>query len=504
MRGGKRAGRTADRVQPRPHGHSPVRGDLARPGAGRHVPALPGLPAPDQLDEAGRAVRARHARVRVVRPQQPRRRRARASGARAGVHGPRVRRPGPRRDGGRARRVRHARRRSRSLRLRVAVDAARRRRASCSGRRTASTAAGSACLRSASPSRGSLRSPGSRRRRTTWPRTHPSAIRARASSSSASGTRGSSSHRVSCPGRDASCSARRARCDTAMLAFSPLSIRYLSPYTEHVRGGTGSYVVDAAIERVERHADGYRIHASGTTWEGELELESRRGDRGDGLPCARTRPAERGRGDGQRRPDAGADPVLGECLGPRDLLRRQCDAGFARPAQAWCDEQLRHRSTASATTPAFSRSTSRRSTSVSARERRSLDARRGRSASCWRARARARALDQKGYLARVVGVDEAEGIRDQGIVPLAHFVDRDGGDACAVAVEYDADGTVIPVVYIRRGGRLAEHSLPRHPLHRFDTDEHRQCSRPAWRRSCPRRTEHLAARVATSWASCPA
>src|SRR4030095_13253231 len=61
--------------------------------------------------------------------------------------------------------------------------------------------------------------------------------------------------------------------DTAMLAFSPLSIRYLSPYTEHIRGGTGSYVVDAAIERVERNTDGYRIHASGTTWEGELRLE---------------------------------------------------------------------------------------------------------------------------------------------------------------------------------------------------------------------------------------
>src|SRR2546430_4525094 len=59
-----------------------------------------------------------------------------------------------------------------------------------------------------------------------------------------------------------------------MLAFSPLSIRYRSPYTEHIRGGTGSYVVDAAIEHVDRNADGYRIHASGTTWEGELELES--------------------------------------------------------------------------------------------------------------------------------------------------------------------------------------------------------------------------------------
>ncbi len=81
---------------------------------------------------------------------------------------------------------------------------------------------------------------------------------------------------------------------------------------------------------------------------------------------------------------------------------------------------------------------------------------------------------QKGYLARVVDVDGADGIRDEGIVPLADFVDRDGGDACAVAVEYAADGTIIPVVYVRSGGRMAEHGLPPHPLHTFDTDEHRQ------------------------------
>jgi glycine/D-amino acid oxidase-like deaminating enzyme len=62
--------------------------------------------------------------------------------------------------------------------------------------------------------------------------------------------------------------------DTAMLAFSPLSLRYLSPYSEHIRGGTGSYVVDAAIERVERRSDGYRILAGGTTWDGVLEVES--------------------------------------------------------------------------------------------------------------------------------------------------------------------------------------------------------------------------------------
>jgi hypothetical protein len=78
---------------------------------------------------------------------------------------------------------------------------------------------------------------------------------------------------------------------------------------------------------------------------------------------------------------------------------------------------------------------------------------------------------QKGYLARVVEFDG--GFHDGGIVPLADYVDR-GGDSCAVAVEYAADGAVTPVVYVRRNGRLAEHALPTHPLHRFDTDDHRQ------------------------------
>jgi hypothetical protein len=81
---------------------------------------------------------------------------------------------------------------------------------------------------------------------------------------------------------------------------------------------------------------------------------------------------------------------------------------------------------------------------------------------------------QKGYLARVVGVGGAAAFRDEGVVPLADFVDRDGADACAVAVEYDADGTIIPVVYLRQGGRLVEHALPRHPLHAFGTDAHRR------------------------------
>jgi hypothetical protein len=81
-------------------------------------------------------------------------------------------------------------------------------------------------------------------------------------------------------------------------------------------------------------------------------------------------------------------------------------------------------------------------------------------------------LVQKGYLSRVVTIDPTNGLRDEGIVPLADFVDSPGPDACAVAVEYDAGGTIVPVVYVRRGGALSEHVLPPHPMHAFDTDVH--------------------------------
>jgi hypothetical protein len=81
-------------------------------------------------------------------------------------------------------------------------------------------------------------------------------------------------------------------------------------------------------------------------------------------------------------------------------------------------------------------------------------------------------LIQKGYLARVV--ETGGGYRDGGIVPLQDYVDRDCGDSVAATVEYAADGAVTPVVYVRSGGRLAEHALPTDAMHRFDTDEHRR------------------------------
>jgi thioredoxin reductase len=258
---------------------------------------------------------------------------------------------------------------------------------------------------------------------------------------------------------------------TAVLAFSPLSIRYLSPYMQHIRGGSGSYVVDAAIERVERHADGYRIRASGTSWEGELELECDEVIAATGFRA----PVRDLPGLGVSMVNDGRMPAqtpywesvsvpgiyfAGNVMGASAGLRKHGAASSAASVNGFrYNARL------------LAQHIAEKHFGI-ARERRQLTREEvvpfllvelARAPELW---------IQKGYLARVV--ETGDGYRDGGIVPLADYVDRDGGDSCAVAVEYAADGAVTPVVYLRRGGRLAEHALPTHPLHRFDTDEHRQ------------------------------
>jgi thioredoxin reductase len=257
---------------------------------------------------------------------------------------------------------------------------------------------------------------------------------------------------------------------TAVLAFSPLSTRYLSPYMQHIRGGSGSYVIDAAIERVERHADGYRIRASGTTWEGELELET------DEVIAA----------TGFRAPVRDL-PSIGVAMVSDGRLPAQTPywesvsvpgVYFAGNVMGASAGLRKHGATSSSASVNGFRYNARVLAQHIAEQhfgvvadRRRLDRDEvvpflldelARAPELW---------IQKGYLARVVEFDG--GFHDGGIVPLADYVDR-GGDSCAVAVEYAADGAVTPVVYVRRNGRLAEHALPTHPLHRFDTDDHRQ------------------------------
>jgi thioredoxin reductase len=81
---------------------------------------------------------------------------------------------------------------------------------------------------------------------------------------------------------------------------------------------------------------------------------------------------------------------------------------------------------------------------------------------------------QRGYLARVLTADPAGGVRDDGVLPLAHVLDAGGPDALATTLEADGSGAIYPVLYTRIGGRVVEQAIEPDPLMRFDTADARR------------------------------
>jgi hypothetical protein len=80
---------------------------------------------------------------------------------------------------------------------------------------------------------------------------------------------------------------------------------------------------------------------------------------------------------------------------------------------------------------------------------------------------------QKSYLARVVSVDPEAGLRDEGIMPLSHFLDSGGPDAVAVTLEADGTGAIYPAVYLRRNDAIEERLMTAHPLLDYETADAR-------------------------------
>jgi thioredoxin reductase len=81
---------------------------------------------------------------------------------------------------------------------------------------------------------------------------------------------------------------------------------------------------------------------------------------------------------------------------------------------------------------------------------------------------------QRSYLARVVGLDGDRGITDEGILPLAHFLDAPGGDAVAIALENNGKDDPYPAIYVRARGAISEHLLGPHPLLAYDGPEYQR------------------------------
>ena len=79
---------------------------------------------------------------------------------------------------------------------------------------------------------------------------------------------------------------------------------------------------------------------------------------------------------------------------------------------------------------------------------------------------------QRSYLARVVAIEPDIGITDEGIQPLAHFVDGGGKDSVAVTLESNGHDDPYPLIYVRSQGAVTEHPLPPHPLLAFEGPEY--------------------------------
>ena len=83
---------------------------------------------------------------------------------------------------------------------------------------------------------------------------------------------------------------------------------------------------------------------------------------------------------------------------------------------------------------------------------------------------------QRGYLARVVSAKADTGLRDMGVLPLTTFLDDPEQDGIALTMEMDGTGSVYPMLYVRRGGAVAEHTLPDSDLAEYTSSEHRRAA----------------------------
>jgi thioredoxin reductase len=81
---------------------------------------------------------------------------------------------------------------------------------------------------------------------------------------------------------------------------------------------------------------------------------------------------------------------------------------------------------------------------------------------------------QRSYLARAVSITTGAGVRDEGFLPLAQFVDEGPADAVAITAEADGSGAIYPAVYVRRDGRLSEHLLTPNQLLDYRLPEYRR------------------------------
>jgi thioredoxin reductase len=250
-----------------------------------------------------------------------------------------------------------------------------------------------------------------------------------------------------------------------VLPQSPLRLRYLQPYEEYVRGGAGSYVVDAAIARLERSNGAVRVVADGTTWPGRLEFDADEVILATGFQAPLQDLRSLGVATALNDRVPALTPFFESVSAPGIFFAGNASVGSKGPRKHGVTPNstsvngFRYNARVLAEHIAERLGAERRRPAIDGDELVGFLLRELSSApELW---------IQKNFLARVVAASNGS-FRDEGILPLEHFLDAGGGDAVAAAIELDPRAVIHPTIYVRRAGRIQEHELPPHPVHAYD------------------------------------
>ena len=252
-------------------------------------------------------------------------------------------------------------------------------------------------------------------------------------------------------------------------SLNGIRARYVQPWEDHVVGG-GVTSLNAAIERVERGADGYRVHLRRTDADLAMEVDADEVIAATGFVCPLQDLADLGVATyGQQRWPV-LTPWWESATVPGIYFAGtigQASPGLRKwglPANSGAVHGARYNARLVAQQIAERHLGRQRERPEVPRDRLVpflLDEA-SRAPELW---------NQKSYLCRVVIRDADGTLRDDGIQPLQPFVDDPGPDGVAIAVEENDRDAIYPALYVRQAGRVSpDVELDPDPLHRFERE----------------------------------
>lgn len=265
-------------------------------------------------------------------------------------------------------------------------------------------------------------------------------------------------------------SPRPARMSVVTRSLAGARARYLQPYEDYVLAG-GTFVLDAAIDHVERGGNGYRVYASGTTRPGDIVLDAEEVIAATGFTTPLLDLPELGVATFYQGRLPAQTPFWESASVPGIFFAGSVTQGsiglkkYGKTSNSAAVHGFRYNAGVQAAHLAHE-------LFGHALEQHTLRPEEVVPFLLSEVTEGPELYHQPSYLARVVSF-EGKGIIDEGFLPLAHFVDSGGPDAVAITVETDDQGDTHPAVYVRRGTKVDEHLLSSEPMLDFRTTDHR-------------------------------